>query len=175
MQGIDSLNSGGAWIQIPTVTAFEEAYEGRVFSAILKDGDLWLFAADVAAILTAGNVEAVGRYTSPDALKTATFYTGGRRETLKVIGAFSIGCLIENSLPALARPIRRWLTNAFLPAAFCRGVCRIQIRGDGATRFHTGQIGQFDLTFGDGGCVYITRVLWRERTKRPTQLTVRCI
>ena len=63
---------------------------------------------------------------------------------------------------------RQWLTGTLLPAAFRQSECRFHIREDGTSLFHTSQIGQFDLAFGEDGVLYVNRVLWRERAKRPT-------
>jgi hypothetical protein len=76
----------------------------------------------------------------------ATFYTAGRRETLDVIETFALGSLIIKSNAPAMRAFRVWLTGALLPVAFRQRECHFRIRGDGASQFRTGQIGQFDLT-----------------------------
>jgi hypothetical protein len=91
-----------------------------------------------------------------------------------VIETFALGSMIIDSKAPTMSDFRRWLTGSLLPAAFRQSDCRFRIRDDGTSQFQTSQIGQFDLTFGEDGVLYVTRVLWRERTKRPT-LTPLCL
>jgi prophage antirepressor-like protein len=166
--------SRGAWTEVRTVTAFEDAYQDRILRAVWKQDDLWLVAADVGAILGARNVERMVSRMPSGAKGVATFYTAGRPETLDVIETFALGSMIIDSNAPTMSDFRRWLTGSLLPAAFRQSDCRFRIRDDGTSQFQTNQIGQFDLTFGEDGVLYVTRVLWRERTKRPT-LTPLCL
>ena len=89
--------SRGAWTEVRTVTAFEDAYQDRILRAVWKQDDLWLVAADVGAILGARNVERIASRMPSGARGVATFYTAGRSETLDVIETFALGSMIIES------------------------------------------------------------------------------
>lgn len=168
MRSSGRRESEGTWTEVPTVTAFEDGYQDRILRAVLKKDGLWLVAADVAAILGAAHVERMVSRMPSDVKGVGTFYTAGRRETFDVIETFALGAAVIKSDARTMRTFRQWLTGVFLPEALRQRECRFLFRGDGTARLHTGQIGQFDLTFGEDGVLYVIRVLWRERTKCPT-------
>lgn len=106
-------------IQIYTFEAGEAAHAIRV---VMRDGDPWFVAADVAAALGYERTWDAARLLDDEDKGAHIVRTLGGEQSLTVISDSGLYSLIVSSRKPEAKPFRRWLTGEVLPSIARTGV-----------------------------------------------------
>lgn len=79
------------------------------------DGEPWLVAADVCAVLDISNVgNALARLDRAD-IRSTDVRSGGQRRSINIVNESGLYDLILDSRKPIARAFRRWVTSELLP------------------------------------------------------------
>jgi len=83
---------------------------------VLKDGNPWFIAADVAKVLGYRDAESATRHLDEDEKDTITASTLGGAQGLTVISESGLYALILRSRKPAAKAFRKWVTAEVLPS-----------------------------------------------------------
>ena len=91
-------------------------FRGAEVRMILRDGDPWWVAADVASVLEIGRTHDAIRSLDDDEKGAETIRTPGGDQTITVINEPGLYSLVLRSRKPEAKAFKRWVTHEVLPA-----------------------------------------------------------
>jgi prophage antirepressor-like protein len=91
-------------------------FDGRKVRVVVRDGEPWFVASDVARILGFRDAANAARMLDADEKGTHIVRTPGGEQTIIVVSLSGLFSLFVKSRVPEAKPFRRWVTHVVLPA-----------------------------------------------------------
>ena len=91
-------------------------FDTRPVRALLRDGEPWFVAADLAAVLDYSETAAMTRHLDDDEKGLSTVQTLGGPQEMTIISESGLYAAILKSRKPEARQFRRWVTGEVLPS-----------------------------------------------------------
>lgn len=92
------------------------AFRGATVRTVLRNGEPWWVAPDVAAVLEIGRTHDAVRSLDDDEKGTETIRTPGGEQTITVINEPGLYSLILRSRKPEAKAFKRWVTHEVIPS-----------------------------------------------------------
>jgi hypothetical protein len=92
------------------------AFEGTEVRTVVRDGEPWWVATDVAAVLEIGRTHDAVRSLDDDEKGAETVRTPGGEQSITVINEPGLYSLILRSRKPQAKAFKRWITHEVIPA-----------------------------------------------------------